>query len=120
MKCWKCGAENPDQMQICSQCGTDLGVVAAQAVEEGDGTGGLIPYKNQSALIGYYLAVFSILPCIGMVLGIQGLRFVNAHPEARGRAHAWVGIIVGGLFGFGWLVATIALVLTAIVDSSRH
>jgi len=46
MKCWKCGAENLDQIPICGRCGADLNVVPAQAVVEGDATGGIIPYKN--------------------------------------------------------------------------
>jgi Domain of unknown function (DUF4190) len=62
----------------------------------------LIPYKNGAALTAYYLAVFSILcgfvlgiPAV--VLGIMGLRRARLHPEARGKVHAWVGIVLGGL-----------------------
>lgn len=64
----------------------------------------LIP-KNTKAVISYYLGVFSLLPLVGIVLGIaaivlgiQGLRVAKHHPEAKGKIHAWVGIIVGGLF----------------------
>jgi len=66
---------------------------------------GLIPTKNPSALIAYYLGVFSIIPCIGLVLaipalilGIKGLQFANQFPQVKGKAHALVGIIMGGLF----------------------
>lgn len=69
-----------------------------------DGVSTLIPYKNGKALAAYYCAVFSVIPCLGLILGpialifgILGLRFVRAHPEAHGTAHAWVGIILGGL-----------------------
>ncbi len=88
---------------------------------QSDGTlGGLIPYKNSSALLAYYLGVFSLIPCLGIVLGIaafvlglNGLKFAKAHPEAKGKTHAWVGIIVGGLFGFGYLIAAICLAVVA-------
>jgi len=79
---------------------------------------GLIPYKNMYALIAYYLAVFSIIPFVGIllgiggfVLGILGLRYVKEHPEAKGKVHAWIGIIVGGLFGFGYLAALVFLIV---------
>ena len=86
-----------------------------------DGTlGGLIPYKNSSALIAYYLGVFSIIPCLGIVLGLagfvlglKGLKFAKAHPEAKGKTHAWVGILMGGLFGFGYLAAVLWLAFAA-------
>jgi hypothetical protein len=118
MKCWKCGAENPDQMQICSQCGTDLGVVAAQAVEEGDGTGGLIPYKNPKALIAYYLGILSGLPLIGLplgvvafILGFLGLRDRRRNPVIKGSIHAGIGIGCGCLFSLLWSVAIIGMII---------
>lgn len=80
--------------------------------------GGLIPVRNSQALIAYYLGVFSLIPCLGIVLGIaafvlglRGLAFANQNPEVKGKAHAWVGIIAGGLFGFGYLIAAIALIV---------
>jgi DNA-binding beta-propeller fold protein YncE len=71
---------------------------------EDDAVSTLIPYKNGRALAGYYCGVFSLVPCLGLILGpialvfgILGLRFVRAHPQAHGTAHAWVGIILGSL-----------------------
>ena len=84
----------------------------------GSGINAVIPYKNPKALIAYYLAIFSLIPFLGMplglaafVLGILGLRFRRTHPTAGGAAHAWIGIILGGLCGFGYL----ALILLAVV-----
>ena len=37
--------------------------------EEGDKTGGVIPYKNPSALTSYYMGLFSILPLVDSFLG---------------------------------------------------
>ena len=78
-------------------------------VEQGDATGGIIPYKNGPALMAYYLGIFSLIPCIGLVLaipafvlGIMGLRKRNQNPAVKGTCHAWIGIIMGGLFTLIW------------------
>jgi len=68
----------------------------------GDGTGGLIPYKNPKALIAYYLGIFGLFPLIGfllavpaLILGILGLQARKQNPAIKGAVHAWVGIILG-------------------------
>ena len=74
---------------------------------QGDATGGLIPYKNIPALVGYYMSILGLLlmcvPFLGvlygigvMVLGIFGIKKANAQPEVKGKIHAWIAI-VGGL-----------------------
>ena len=77
--------------------------------EEGDGTGGVIPYKNPKALIAYYLGIVSGLPLIGLpfgiaafVLGILGLKARKRNPVIKGSAHAWIGIGCGGFFALFW------------------
>lgn len=83
----------------------------------------LIPYQNASALTAYYCGVFSLIPCLGLILGpialysgFAGLNYANEHPEAKGRVHAVVGILLGGLtsllnfgavlfFGFAFFIA---------------
>jgi hypothetical protein len=74
----------------------------------------IIPYKNPQALTAYYLAVFSLIPCFGLllaipalVLGITGLRKARENPERKGKAHAWTGIILGGLMILLWGGCTI-------------
>lgn len=69
---------------------------------QGDATGGLIPYKNPKALISYYLGIVALLPIIGfpfgiasMVLGILGLKARKANPVIKGSVHAWIGILFG-------------------------
>lgn len=99
---------------------------------ENDVASSVIPYKNPKALIGYYLAVFSILgffPLIGIIgtlmgfaalaLGFLGLRDVKANPQVKGTAHAWIGIILGG----GMALVTGAwqtLMLVAILSGPHH
>ena len=79
----------------------------------------IIPYKNGRALAAYYLGVFSLIPCVGLllgpaglILGILGLRYVKAHPTAKGTGHAIAGIILGGLttlFNWGGLIAAVIM-----------
>ena len=80
----------------------------------------LIPYRNPRALVAYYLGVFAVIPFIGIllgitafVLGILGLRYRRRNPSAGGVVHAWIGIVAGGLFGFGWLALIIFIIIAA-------
>lgn len=125
MYCPKCGTQNDDNNFRCISCREVLHPEAAIVVPEIDSTlGGLIPTRNPSALASYYLGIFSILPFIGIPLGaaalltgIKGLRIAEDNPEARGKIHAWVGILVGGFFGLGYLVLTIFLIGLAVMSS---
>lgn len=88
---------------------------------ETDATGGLIPYKNPPALIGYYVSVFSLIPCLGLllgpiaiVLGIIGLRKKAQHPNVRGTAHALVAIILGALTTVGNIVGIVMIIPAAL------
>lgn len=92
----------------------------------GGGIGALIPYKNTCALISYYLGVFSLIPCVGallgiaaVILGIIGLRKAARFPEAKGKVHAIVGIVCGGIFGLVWLVAIIFVFIGIVTESTR-
>ncbi len=69
-----------------------------------DATGGLIPYKNLYALVGYYLSIFSMIPFVGIPLGVAGIicgivgvRRRNRNPMVRGTAHAWFAILFSAL-----------------------
>ncbi|MGI9498326.1 MAG: hypothetical protein ACR2NK_19885 [Mariniblastus sp.] len=68
---------------------------------DGDATGGLIPYKNPKALIAYYLGIGSLLifplGFVSIVLGFMGLADRKRNPVIKGSAHAWIGIVLGGL-----------------------
>lgn len=64
----------------------------------------LIPYRNGAALAAYYTGVFSLIPIlalllgpIAIVLGVMGLKYAGKHPQAHGRVHAVVGIVLGTL-----------------------
>lgn len=109
MFCPKCGAENNDESLKCGKCGKPLKTITASSGS--DPISSIIPYKNSKALIAYYLGVFSIIPCVGAPLGIAafflglgGLKEAKLHPETKGKVHAWIGVIVGGFFGFVYTV----------------
>ena len=81
----------------------------------------VIPTKNGAALASYYLGLFSLFPLLGLplavaavVLGNRGLRSIRMDPELPGKAHAWVGIVCGTLFGFfnGALVLLLVYFIT--------
>jgi hypothetical protein len=85
-----------------------------------------VPYKNGYAIAAYYLGVFSFIPGIGillgipaLVLGLKGRRLALEHPQARGKIHAWVGIIMGSLFGVGQLLLLLFVIVGVLVARSR-
>ncbi len=86
----------------------------------GDATGGVIPYKNVPALMAYYCAIFSLIPCFGfvlgavaLVLGIVGLLRYKKTPQVSGVVHAWIGILLGGLIFLLHVAAAVFLGLEA-------
>jgi len=93
--------------------------------ETGDGTGGLIPYKNPKALTAYYLGILSLLCCFGglplgivpFVLGIQGLRDRRRNPIIKGSVHAWIGIVFGVISTIGALFF-LAVWITAALNAN--
>ena len=88
--------------------------------QQGDATGGIIPYKNPKALIAYYLGIVSGFPVIGnlvgvvaLVLGILGLRDRKRNPAIKGAVHAWIGILVGGGFFLLWNTLAIGILVAS-------
>ena len=82
---------------------------APDLANQGDATGGIIPYKNPKALIAYYLGILSGLPLIGLplgiaafVLGIMGLKDRKRNPAIKGSIHAGIGIGCGLIFSLLW------------------
>jgi len=90
---------------------------------DGDGTGGMIPYKNPAALTAYYLGLFSLFPLLGLflaipafILGIVGLRARKRNPAIKGSVHAWIGIVMGGIFTVVWGLMAIGIIIAFIAD----
>lgn len=59
----------------------------------------LIPTKNMPALVGYYLAIASIVPFVWFLaipaVLIGGVGFTKADEVGQGKAHAVTAIVVG-------------------------
>jgi hypothetical protein len=91
----------------------------------GDVLGTIIPVKNGKALTAYYCAIFGLIPCVtfilgptALIMGILGLKAVKRTPGLPGTAHAWVGIILGGLQTLA-VVAWFLFVVVMAVSRSR-
>jgi ssDNA-binding Zn-finger/Zn-ribbon topoisomerase 1 len=116
--CAQCGQKNLENNFKCTRCGFPLHAAPQpQHVAGSDGTlGGLIPYKNAAALWAYYLAVFSLIPFFGIpigvaavIVGFRGLKNATTHPETKGKVHAWIGIILGGVCAVGYALLIVIL-----------
>ena len=136
MKCFACQAEIQNDSKFCPKCGKDPRANPYEAPaagqmrpvispNEGDATGGIIPYKNPKALIAYYLGIFSGFPVIGfflaipaLVLGIMGLRDRNRNPVIKGSIHAGIGIGCGAFFMLLW-GAVIVLIIIGMFSNRR-
>ena len=74
----------------------------------------VIPTKNMPALLGYYFGVFSIIPGLGIPLGIAafvcGAFGLRAAGKARvGGGHAITALVLGTVFGGGQCLLLVAL-----------
>jgi len=65
--------------------------------------------------------LFSLLPCLGLflaipalVLGSMGLKKRKQNPAVKGSVHAWIGIVMGGIFTLVWGVAWIVMIIRII------
>jgi hypothetical protein len=89
MRCLTCGAEIAEGRQYCDRCAAFAGG-APTASGASDALSKIVPYKNKPALIGYYLAVFSLIPCVGLLtgnrcrrVGVQGFSRRASRPPKR-------------------------------------
>jgi hypothetical protein len=113
--------DHPAIRAVFSAPPTVAGPMMSPPVTEGP-LSTLIPYRNGAALGAYYTGVFSLIPIfalllgpIAFVLGILGLRFAARHPQAHGKVHAWVGIIMGAMTFLG----NTAVIVIAVI-AARH
>jgi hypothetical protein len=120
MDCAACGAPLAEGARFCAKCGSPVpgaeDAPGAPPAEDGNVLQSMVPTKNPKALIAYYLGVFSLIPCVGfllgiaaVVLGIMGLRFARLNPTAKGGVHAWVGIVIGGLVSVAHVIVSVMI-----------
>lgn len=109
MRCARCGTVNPGDTSRCVGCGGRLVVPArttrdATVAPGGDAATAADPSRDALALGALICGLLSVIPCAGtplalaaVVLGYAWLRRARNVPEARGRAQAWAGIVLGSL-----------------------
>jgi hypothetical protein len=76
-----------------------------------------------SAIAAGYLALFSVLPLIGLLPGIAAiicgttaLKTIRNDPSLSGRGRAWFGIILGGLTTLVSLVFVVLAIVGAMME----
>jgi hypothetical protein len=104
--CQRCGQPAHASQYQCASCGSPL-----RPPQTDNTLGGLIPTGNPKSLWAYYLAYVSVLGCFpvigvviglpaavaALVMGLKARRYAIEHPEAKGGAHAWFGILTGAV-----------------------
>ncbi|MCX7924378.1 MAG: hypothetical protein N2554_01040 [Fimbriimonadales bacterium] len=104
-RCLNCGVEIAQTQELyCSRCVAFAGGTAISppsSSEGGDWVSKMVPTRNTPALVGYYLGVFSLIPCLGAFLspfaigfGITGIG--KARVQQVGFTHAVVAVVLGG------------------------
>ena len=113
MQVWQPATAFPE---FADAMGVPLRVATTPAASGGDETiATIVPFRNSSALIGYYVSIAALIPGVGIVLGpaaiilgFKGLKARRENPAVHGTAHAWVAIILGS-------IVTLVYVLIAVL-----
>jgi hypothetical protein len=97
-----------------------------ERVRRRDPVESLIPYRNPMALAGYYVGVFSFIPCFGallgplaVVFGCLGVRYRKRNPTAGGLGHAITGIVLGSLTTLANWGVSIAVAIAIAVGAGK-
>jgi len=94
----------------------------------GGGVDNIIPFKNGMALGAYYCGIFGLISCfiglgifgiVPIILGFMGLKRAGEDPEARGRVHAWVGIILGAIEVLTCVASAVVVGIIIATDKRR-
>jgi hypothetical protein len=117
--CPICGELIAAEAVDCPHCGSYLGEGGRMEGEAEPALSWLIPIGRSGwAIAAGYLALFSILPFIGLpfslgavMTGILAIRSIQQHSKLTGLGRAWFGVIMGSLTLF-LQVAMITAVVT--------
>lgn len=120
VECPKCAYDTVAAMRGEDPTGKATAILRERAPAPADVTlATIVPYRNGAALIGYYLAVFSLVPGVGLplgisaiVLGIVGKKRYRANPASKGRVHATTAVWVGTATSLLWGAVLVSFLLS--------
>ena len=104
--CPECGVRFPADLFAAPQgeAEADLTELDEEPLPKRTGFTRFVPPRNGRALIGYYFAIASLIPILGVVLGpiaifngLEGLNHARRFPKHGGRAHGIVAVTIGSL-----------------------
>ena len=104
--CPECGVRLPADLFAAGQgvAGVDLTELNDEPLPKRTGFMRFVPPRNGRALTGYYFAIASLIPVLGIVLGpiavfngVEGLNHVRQFPTHGGRAHGIIAVVLGSL-----------------------
>ena len=103
-RCPECGVRLPAELLAEPQevAESDLPDLNDEPLPKRTGFTRFVPPRNGRALTGYYFAIASLIPVLGIVLGpiavfngVEGLNHVRQFPTHGGRAHGIVAVVLG-------------------------
>ena len=104
--CPECGVRLPADLFAASQreAEADVTELDEEPLPKRTGFTRFVPPRNGRALIGYYFAIASLIPVLGVVLGpiaifngVEGIRHARRFPEHGGGAHGIVAVTLGSV-----------------------
>ncbi len=104
--CPECGVRLPAELLTAAQHEKGAGLTESDEdpLPERTGFTRFVPPRNGRALIGYYFAIASLIPVLGLMLGpiavfngVEGLNHVRQFPTHGGRAHGIIAVVLGSL-----------------------
>lgn len=104
--CPECGVRLPADLRAALQHEAESKVDESgeELLPKRTGFTRFVPPRNGRALIGYYFAIASLIPILGVVLGpiavfngVEGIRHARRFPEHGGGAHGIVAVTLGSV-----------------------
>ncbi len=111
--CPECGVRLPPDLFAAPQGEAEAGLTELdeEPLPKRTGFTRFVPPRNGRALIGYYFAIASLMPILGILLGpiaifngLEGLNHARRFPTHGGRAHGIIAVALGSLTSLANLI----------------